>query len=65
MTQLSSTHSPSSTITGTRSERPPVRSRMPVKPPGTMSMSKPLCASAYFVRHTKGLIVQPDASCRS
>src|SRR6185312_8449270 len=56
---------PSSTMTGTRSERPPVRSRMPVNPPGTISISNPLCLSAYLVDQTNGLMVQPDASCRS
>src|SRR6185437_16054470 len=63
--QLSSTQRPSSTMTGTRSERPPVLSRMPVNPPGTVSISNPLCLSAYLVDQTNGLMVQPDASCRS
>jgi hypothetical protein len=65
ISQLSSTHSPSSTIAGRRSERPPVRSMMPVKPPGTMSTSKPLWASAYLAVQTNGLMVQPEANCRS
>src|SRR5215472_12097132 len=65
MVQLSSTQLSPSTITGTRSERPPVRSRIPVKPPGTISTSKPLCFSAYLVDQTNGLMVQPDASCKS
>jgi len=65
ISQLSFIHRPSSTITGTRSWKPPVRSRMPVKPPGTISMSKLLCLSAYFVAQTNGLMVAPVESCRS
>ncbi len=38
---------------------------MPVKPPGTMSISRPLCARAYFVAQMKGLMVAPVESCMS
>ena len=44
---------------------PPVRSMMPVKPPGTTSISKPLWATANFVAHTNGLMVAPVESARS
>ena len=62
ISQESRIHCPSSTIAGSRSVLPPVRSGMPVKPPGTISTSKPLCASAYLVAQTNGLIVAPLAT---
>ncbi len=52
-------------MAGSRSVRPPVRSTMPVKPPGTSSISKPLWAMAYLVAQTKGLMVCPSRSARS
>ncbi len=52
-------------MAGSRSDLPPVRSTMPVNPPGTMSISKPLWARAYLVAQTNGLIVAPVRNCRS